>query len=71
MNSVFFDSTLGDDARREALYAGQLFVYSARPSVRALVELARRLIRDAFGDRDPERPSTRCRSKSMPRCSPT
>ncbi len=54
MNSVFFDSTLGDDARREALYAGQLFVYSARSSVRALVELARRLIRDAFGDRDPE-----------------
>jgi len=54
MNSVFFDSTLGDDARRESLYAGQLFVYSATPSARALIDLARRLIKDAFGRRDPE-----------------
>ncbi len=54
MNSVFVDSTIGDDARREGLYAGQLFVYTPVPSAVALVELARELIADAFGARDPE-----------------
>lgn len=54
MNSVFFDSKLGDDARRERLYAGQLFVYAPVPSALKLVELARELIRDAFGTHDPE-----------------
>jgi hypothetical protein len=54
MNSVFFDSGLGDDARRERLYAGQLFVYAPVPSALALVEFARELIREAFGARDPE-----------------
>jgi hypothetical protein len=54
MNSVFVDSALGDDARRERLYAGQLFVYTPVPGTQALVALARELIRDAFGARDPE-----------------
>jgi hypothetical protein len=54
MNSVFFDAALSDDARRDGLYAGQLFVYSPGPSSLALVTLARRLIREAFGRRDPE-----------------
>jgi len=54
MNSVFFDSALGDDARRERLYAGQLFVYAPVPSALKLVELARELIREAFGAHDPE-----------------
>src|SRR5882762_4760416 len=53
MNSVFFDSALGDDARRERLYAGQLFVYAPVPSALKLVELARELIREAFGTHDP------------------
>jgi len=54
MNSVFFDSALDDDARRERLYAGQLFVYAPVPSALALVQLARDLTREAFGARDPE-----------------
>jgi hypothetical protein len=54
MNSVFFDSRLGDDARRERLYAGQLFVYAPVPSALALVDLARGLVQEAFGARDPE-----------------
>lgn len=54
MNSVFVDSALGDDARRESLYAGQLFVYTPVPGSKALVALARELIREAFGGRDPE-----------------
>jgi hypothetical protein len=54
MNSVFLDAALGDDARRERLYAGQLFLYTPVPGSLALVDLARELIREAFGARDPE-----------------
>jgi hypothetical protein len=54
VNSVYVDAALTDDARREQLYAGQLFVYTPVPSARALVALARELIADAFGNRDPE-----------------
>jgi len=55
MNSVFFDPRLTDDARRERLYAGQLFVLSPTRASLALVELAKELIAEAFGGRDPER----------------
>jgi hypothetical protein len=55
MNSVFFDPRLTDDARREKLYAGQLFVLSPTRASLALVELAKELIEEAFGGRDPER----------------
>lgn len=54
VSSVFFDSALSDEARRERLYAGDLFVYRAVPSALALVELAWELIRETFGTRDPE-----------------
>jgi hypothetical protein len=54
MNTAFFDSPLDDRARREELYRGQVFVYSPSPSALALVSLARDLIREAFGARDPE-----------------
>lgn len=54
MNSVFFDSRMTDDQRREALYAGQLFVLSPTPASLALVDLANEMIREAFGGCDPE-----------------
>jgi hypothetical protein len=54
MNTAFFDSPIDDRARREALYGGQLFVYSPTPSALGLVSLCRDLIRDAFGSLDPE-----------------
>jgi hypothetical protein len=53
MNSVFFDAPHTDDERRTALYAGQLFAYSPVPAARALVEFARSLVVEAFGDLDP------------------
>jgi hypothetical protein len=53
MNAVFFDARLSDDARRAALYRGQLFVYSPTPASTALVDFARGMIRDAFGSLDP------------------
>lgn len=52
-NTVFCDSKVSDDTRRQQLYDGQLFVYSARPSVLAFVSHARSMIEDAFGGLDP------------------
>jgi hypothetical protein len=53
MNAIYIDSNLDDARRREELYDGQLFVYSATPSARALVEHAREMVREVFGDLDP------------------
>jgi hypothetical protein len=54
MNTIYFDAAMTDDDRRQQLYDGQLMVYSATPNSLKLVELARHLIREAFGDLDPE-----------------
>jgi hypothetical protein len=53
MNTVYSDSRFGDDERRVRLYAGQVFVFSPRPSTLALVEHARTMIETAFGNVDP------------------
>lgn len=53
MNSIYLDSPLEDPKRRQKLYSGQLFVYSATPSTQALVAHAREMIQEAFGDLDP------------------
>lgn len=55
MNTVYLDSTAGDELRRERLYAGQLFVFSPRESSLALTEHARTMIEEAFGDIDPRK----------------
>lgn len=54
MNSIFLDAAVSDAARRDRLYAGQLFVYSPTPSAVALCSFARELIADAFAPLDPE-----------------
>jgi hypothetical protein len=53
MNSVYFDSLLDDEARRQHLYNGQLFVFSPRPSSRALCDFAREMAETAFRPLDP------------------
>lgn len=53
MNTVYFDNQLNDDDRREKLYSGQLFVYSARKSTQALCEFARELTEAAFAPYHP------------------
>jgi hypothetical protein len=53
MNAIYIDSPLDDAARREQLYNGQLMVYSATPSATALIEHARALCEEAFGDLHP------------------
>jgi hypothetical protein len=54
MNTVYSNSPMDDEARRQQLYEGQLFVYSATPASLALIEFARELISEAFGSQDPE-----------------
>jgi hypothetical protein len=54
MNSIYLDAPMNDDARREAVYRGQLLVYSPTPSSLALVDFARGMLREAFGKLDPE-----------------
>jgi hypothetical protein len=54
MSTVLVESALPDSERRTKLYEGELFLYTPRPSTTALVEFAREMIREAFGDSDPE-----------------
>lgn len=53
MSTIFFNSTDNDDARREHLYNGQLFVFSPTPCAIALCNLARELAIEAFAPLDP------------------
>jgi hypothetical protein len=54
MTTIYFDTHLADAERRRRLYSGDVFVYSPRPSTRALTEHARELIEEAFSPLDPE-----------------
>jgi hypothetical protein len=53
MNSIYFDSPIDDDKRRNEVYKGQLFVYSPTPATLAFIEFAREMIQDAFAGFDP------------------
>lgn len=54
MNSIYIDPVMSDDQRRQALYDGQLLVYSPTPGSAEFVRFADEMIREAFGGRDPE-----------------
>jgi hypothetical protein len=53
MTSVFIDSSMPDDDRRVRLYEGDIFILSPTSGTRALVNLARRMIEEAFLPHDP------------------
>lgn len=55
MNTIYFDSPVSEDLRRQMLYQGQLFVYSPRPSTIEFCEFSRQLIEEAFGGLDPKK----------------
>jgi hypothetical protein len=55
MSAVFIDSSICDDERRSRLYAGDVFILSPTEGSRALVDLARRMLEQAFAPRDPRR----------------
>jgi hypothetical protein len=53
MNTIYFDSKLSDDDRRQSLYQGQVFVFSPGPSAIALCNFAQQLVQEAFAPLDP------------------
>jgi len=53
MHTIYFDSTVSDQVRRQQIYEGQIFVFNPRPSTIALCDFARELIEEAFGEVDP------------------
>ncbi len=54
MNAVYLDAKMSDDARRRALYDGQLFLYSPTPASLELVRVARQMTEEAFAPLAPE-----------------
>ncbi|MCH8147975.1 MAG: hypothetical protein IH987_08270 [Planctomycetes bacterium] len=54
MNSVYYNTDINDDLRRERLFEGQLFVGAARESTSALCALARDMCEEAFAPYDPQ-----------------
>jgi hypothetical protein len=54
MTTIHFDTTVDDDRRRQSLYDGDLFVYSATRSTREFSDFTRQMIAQAYDDDDPE-----------------
>jgi hypothetical protein len=55
MTTVHFDARIDDDARRRALYNGDIFVYQPTPATLRLCSFARDLVEKAFAPLDPRR----------------
>jgi hypothetical protein len=53
-NAIYVNADVSDDERRQRLFAGQLFVYTPRPSSLAFVQFARMLIEEAFAPFAPQ-----------------
>jgi len=54
MTCLYLDSPLHDEARRTALYRGDLFLYAARRAVQELCTFARGMLEGAFRPHPPE-----------------
>jgi len=53
MTAVYFAAPVSDDERRGGLYAGNIYINYATSASRALIELARGLLEEAFAPHDP------------------
>ena len=53
MGTVYVDAAIGDDLRRERLFAGELFVYSSSTNSAGLCGVARDMSEKAFAPHDP------------------
>lgn len=53
MTGIYFNSQISDDTRRQRIYDGELFVYSASSATEALCDLGRKLSEEAFAPYDP------------------
>jgi hypothetical protein len=54
MTALYFDSANPDDLRRQRLFSGEIYVFSANSSTIALRNHARELVEEAFDGIDPE-----------------
>src|SRR5215213_9691334 len=52
-NTVYLNSPSPDDVRRQRLYAGQIFLFTATPQLAALRDFAAEMIEEAFAPYDP------------------
>jgi hypothetical protein len=55
MSAVYIDADLDDASRRERLYNGDIFIFSASPATRALIALAREMLEETFAPLDPRK----------------
>ena len=55
MITLYLNRQIDDDKRREPLFNGDFHLYTGLSGAWSLVEHARNLIQQAFGDLDPER----------------
>jgi hypothetical protein len=53
MSTIYLDRKVSDEARRQALYDGDLFVYSPTQDTIELCALARSMLEEAFAPHDP------------------
>ncbi|NOY28841.1 MAG: hypothetical protein GXP28_01310 [Planctomycetes bacterium] len=53
MSTIYFDSQHSESLRRENIFRGDIYVFSARPSTRAFVDFSRNLAIEAFAPHDP------------------
>jgi hypothetical protein len=51
--SIFFDSPVADEERRDRLYKGDIFVFSPTPASRELIQLGAAMLERAFAPHDP------------------
>ena len=53
MSSVFIDAKVSDEERRTRLYEGDIFVFAPTAATKALIDLARSMLEQAFHPHDP------------------
>lgn len=53
MSALFIDAVIDDSERRDRLYSGDIFVFSASDNTRALIGLARSMLEEALAPCDP------------------
>ena len=55
MITIYLNESIDEPERRESIYGGDFHLITGHPASLAIVEFARELIADAFGDLDPQR----------------
>ena len=67
MITIYLNQDVDEPARRESIYSGDFHLITGNPASLAMVDFARELIADAFGDLDPEKRAVRPRRSRLHR----